>query len=82
MKMLDVHKCTSSENRGLQIGCMKRVQELFSHEHQSEVLWIHSGKALIPLFGVDVPSSSQGVRLSTKLTGSEANNQVELAEVL
>ena len=82
MKALDIHKCTGSENRGLQIGGVKRVQELFSREHWSEVLWIYSGEAPIPLFGVDVPSSSQGIRLSTKLTGSEADNQIELAEVL
>ena len=55
---------------------------MFSHEHWSEVLWIHSGEALIPLFGVDVPLLSQGVGLSTKLTGLEADNQIELAEVL
>ena len=82
METLAIHECTGSENRGLQIGCMKRVQELFSREHQSEVLWIHSGEALIPLFEVDVPSSSQGIGLSTKLTGSETDNQIELAEVL
>ena len=82
MEMLDIHKCTGSENRGLQTGCMKQVQELFSCEHWSEVLWIHSGEAPMPLFGVDVPSSSQGIGLSTKLTRSEGDNQIELAEVL
>jgi len=56
---------------------VKGIGELFSHEHQLEVLWIDSGEAPIPLFGVDVPASSQGVRLCTKFTRSETNDQVE-----
>ena len=74
MKTLDVYKCTSSENRGLQIGCTKQIWELFSHEHQSEVLWVYLGKALIPLFGVDVPSierwwSAQGLACRKERVG-------------
>ena len=51
-------------------------------EHQAKILWVDSGKALIPLFGVDVPSSSQGVGFSTEFPGSEMNDQIELTEVL
>jgi len=60
---------------------MKGIGELFNHEHQSEVLWINSGEAPIPLFGVDVPASSQGVRLCTKFTRLETNDQIERGEV-
>ena len=61
---------------------MKRVGELFRREHQVKILWVDSGEALIPLFGVDVPSSSQGVGFSTKFPWSEMNDQIELTEVL
>jgi len=60
---------------------MKGIGELFSREHRLEVLWIDSGEAPIPLFGVDVPASSQGVRLCAKFTRSETNDQVKRGEV-
>ena len=61
---------------------MKRVGELFGCEHQTKILWVDSGEALIPLFGVDIPSSSQGIGFSTEFPGSETNDQIELTEVL
>jgi len=60
---------------------VKGIGELFSCEHQLEVLWIDSGEAPIPLFGVDIPASSQGVGLCTKFTRSETNDQVKRGEV-
>ena len=43
---------------------------------------IDASVVLIPLFGVDVPASSEGVRLSSKASGAETNNEVELGEKL
>ena len=37
---------------------------------------------LIPLFGVDVPVSSEGIRLSSEVSRAEANDEVELGEEL
>ena len=37
---------------------------------------------LIPLFGVDVPASSEGIRLSSEVSGTEVNDKVELGEEL
>ena len=51
-------------------------------EHQAKILWVDSGEALIPLFGVDVPSSSQGIGFSTEFPGSEMNDQIELTGIL
>ena len=48
-------------------------------EHWLEVLGVDPGIATIPLSGVDVPSSSQGIRLSTKFARVEVDNQVKLA---
>jgi len=59
------------------VCCAKGISELFSREHWSEVLWVDSGEAPIPLFGVDVPASSQGVGLCAKFTRSEMNDQIK-----
>ena len=37
---------------------------------------------LIPLFGVDVPASSEGIRLSSKVSWAEMNDEVKLGEEL
>ena len=36
----------------------------------------------IPLFKVDIPASSEGIRLSSKVSRVEVNNKVELEEEL
>ena len=43
-----------------------------------EVMWIDASVVLLPLFGVDVPVSSEGIRLSSEVSGAEANDEVEL----
>ena len=47
-----------------------------------EVVRIDASIVLIPLFGVDVPVSSEGIRLSSKVSGVETNDKVELGEEL
>ena len=37
---------------------------------------------LIPLFGVDISASSEGIRLSSEASRAEMNNEVELREEL
>ena len=51
-------------------------------EHWPEILWINTGVATIPLFGVDIPSSSESVQLGTKFSRMEMNNKVELRKEL
>jgi len=53
---------------------------LFLSEHRPEILGINLGVATIPLFGVNVPSSSESVRLGTEFSGSEMNDKVKLEE--
>ena len=43
---------------------------------------IDASVVLISLFGVDVPASSEGIRLGSEASGSEMNNEVELGEEL
>ena len=47
-----------------------------------EVVWIDASVVLIPLFGVDIPVSSEGIRLSFEASRAEMNNKVELEEKL
>jgi hypothetical protein len=35
---------------------------------------------LIPLFGIDVPASSKGIRFSSKFSGMETDDHIELVE--
>ena len=50
------------------------------HEHQPEVLGVNPGIATIPLFWVDFPASSEGIRLSAEFPRAETNDQVELGQ--
>ena len=45
-------------------------------------MWIDVSVVLIPLVGVDIPSSSENIRLSSKVSTVEANDEVELGEEL
>jgi len=49
-------------------------------EHRPKVLGVNLGIATIPLFGVDVPSSSEGIRLGTEFSGTETNDKIKLGE--
>jgi len=57
---------------------MKGIRELFLSEYWPKVLGINPGVATIPLFGVDVPSSSESIRLGTELFGMEMNDKIKL----
>jgi hypothetical protein len=35
---------------------------------------------LIPLFGIDVPASSKGIRFGSKFSGTETDDHIELVE--
>ena len=45
-------------------------------------LEIHLSIVLIPLFGIDVPASSEGIRFHTGFSGMETNDHIELKEKL
>ena len=45
-------------------------------------MWIDVSVVLIPLFGVDVPVASEGIRFSSEVSGAETNNEVKLGEEL
>jgi len=57
---------------------MERISELFLSEHRPKILRVNLGIATIPLFGVDVPLSSENVRLGTEFSRMEMNVKVKL----
>ena len=50
-------------------------------EYWAEVLWINTGIVAIPLFKVDVPSSSECIGFGSELSGVETNDEVESGKV-
>ena len=55
---------------------------MFLGEHWFEVVWIYSSIVPIPLFWVDIPMASEGIGLRSKASRAEADDEVELGEVL
>ena len=62
--------------------CPEGGCELFLGEHGSEVVRVNSSVVPIPLFWVDVPALSQGIRFLSEASRAEANGKVELGEEL
>ena len=55
--------------------------QLFGSEHRLVVLRIDSGIVAIPLFKIDIPSSSKGVRLGSEFSRTETDDEVESRKV-
>ena len=72
----------SRSNWSCEISSLEECSELFLHEDWLEIVGIDVSIVLIPLFGIDIPASSEGIRFCTKLSGAETNNHVELGEEL
>jgi len=45
------------------------------------VLWIDPGIVAIPLFKVDIPSSSHCVGFGSKFSGTETDNEIESGNI-
>ena len=54
---------------------------MLGSEYWAVVLWIDSGIVTIPLFKVDVPSSSQCIGFGAKFSRAEMDDEVESREV-
>ena len=51
-------------------------------KHWTEVAWVDSSIVTIPPFRIDVPASSEGVGFGAQMPRAEADNEIELGEVL
>jgi len=56
--------------------------KLFLSEDEFEVVRVDYGIASIPLFRIDIPSSSKSIQFGAKTTSAEPDDKVELGEVL
>ena len=65
------------KDSGLYRGC-----KLFLSEDGLEVVRVDYGVASISPFRIDIPSFSESIRFSTKMTRMEPDDKVELEEVL
>ena len=70
------------ERRKKKDGSSYRGYKLFLNEDRLEVVRVDCGIASIPPFRIDVPSSSESIQFSTKMTRMEPDDKVELEEVL
>ena len=61
---------------------MYRGCKLFLSEDGFEVVRVDCSIASIPLFRIDVPSSSKSIQFGAKTTRTEPDDKVELEEVL
>ena len=55
---------------------------MFLGEHWFEVVRIYVSIVPIPLFWVDIPMVSEGIRIRSEASRAEADGEVELGEVL
>ena len=82
MELLDIEEGACLENQSSEVGSSLGRSELFLRKDWMEVVWIDASIVLILLFGVDVPASSESIRLSSEVSGAEVNDEVELGEEL
>ena len=54
---------------------------MLGSEHRVEVLWIYTGIVTIPLFKIDVPSSSECVGFGSEFSGTEADDEIESGNI-
>ena len=54
---------------------------MLGSEYQVVVLWIDAGIVTIPLFKIDIPSSSECIRFGSKFSGMEMDNEIESRKV-
>ena len=53
---------------------------MFLREHGLEVSQIYAGIVASPLFRIDIPASSKSIGFGAEVSGTESDNEVELAE--
>jgi len=55
---------------------------LLRSEYWAVILWIDTGGIVaIPLFKIDVPSSSECIRFGSKFSGTEIDNEIESRKI-
>ena len=71
VELVNVYDSTSMEYGTFKKSSAERSRELFLSKYRTEIMRVDLSVLTIPLFRVDVPSSSECIRLPTKFTWSE-----------
>ena len=77
-----IEESASTEDRSCEVDCSEGRSELLLCEYGVEIMRVDASVVLIPLFGIDVPASSEGIRLRAKSSRTEADDHIELGEEL
>jgi len=70
------------ERRREKNSSLYKDHKLFLSKDRFEVIRVDCGIASIPLFRIDVPSSSESIWFGAETTRAESDDKVELGEVL
>ena len=54
---------------------------MLESEYQSVILWIDAGIVGIPLFKIDVPSSSECIGFGSEFSGMETDDEIESGKI-
>ena len=79
---VQIHYCSCAERRKKKDHSSYGGCKLFLSEDGFEVVRVDCGVASIPLFRIDVPSSSKSIQFCAKPTRVEPDDKIELGEVL
>ena len=82
MEVLYVKQDASLEHWGCKVSGVKGCSELFLCKDRLEIIRVDVSIVLLPLFGIDVPAPSEGIKFHAKLPRTEANNHIELGKEL
>ena len=77
-----IEESASPEDWSCEVGCSKGCSELLLCEYGMEIMRVDTSVVLIPLFGIDVPASSKGIRFHAKLSRMETDDHIELGKEL
>jgi hypothetical protein len=82
MEGLNVHGESGAKDDVFEGSSSEGRSQLFRPENRAEIVRIGCGVVAISPFRVDVPASSKGIGLSTKLARTEADNKIKAGKEL
>ena len=82
MQGVQIYDCSCTERREKKDSGSYGGRKLFLSEDGLEVVKVDCGIASIPLFRIDVPSSSESIRFCAKTTRAKPDDKIEPEKVL
>jgi len=77
-----IEESASPEDWSCKVGCLEGCSELLLRDYGAEIMRVDTSIVLIPLFGIDIPASSEGIRFHAKSSRTETDDHIELGEEL